>query len=88
MAKSFFKGTQFVTVSAANKLSVNTPGADKLKLKLKVAKGTFKGTFMDGAKTRKLKGVFIQSGEQTGDEHAIGFFPGTDVSGLVRITPN
>ena len=78
---------QFVTVSAANKVSVNTPGADKLKLKIKAAKGTFSGTFMDGAKTRKIKGAFIQ-GSGTGEQIGTGYFLGTDVSGLVRITPN
>lgn len=74
---------QAVTVSTANKVTVNTPGADKLKVKIKSAKGTFSGSFMDGATLRKFKGACIQGPANQNEQFGTGFFIGTDVAGLV-----
>jgi hypothetical protein len=75
-----------VTVDERNKVTVTTPGADKLSIKIAAKSGLFTGTFLDGTSRRKLKGIFLQdvAGAQSGD----GFFLGTDVAGRVLIDPN
>ncbi len=75
-----------VTVDAKNKVTIATPGADKLSIKIAAKTGLFSGSFLDGSARRKLKGIFVQDvpGAQTGD----GFFLGTDAAGRVLVEAN
>jgi hypothetical protein len=74
-----------VTVSPKNKVTVDTPGDDKLKVEIVAKKGTFSGDFLDGDTKRKFKGVFIQ--DTAGSQVGAGFFLGTDAAGSVLIDP-
>lgn len=74
-----------ITIGTDNKIAIATPGDDKLALAIAPGTGVLTGSFIhsDGAK-RKISGVLLQ---QTPTGVIEGFFPGTTLPGVLRITP-
>jgi hypothetical protein len=73
-----------ITISAANKVTVTTPGPDKLAVTILPATGWFSGTFVQpgSAAPRSFSGIFIQALDL-----GIGFYTTPTATGYITIEP-
>jgi uncharacterized repeat protein (TIGR03803 family) len=74
-----------VGIDAHGKVTVFSPGSDKLTLNITPATGQFSGSFLNPAiaeKTFKFNGLLLQT-----DNSGAGFFLGTNQSGFVTVEP-